>query len=189
MGVHQEFARFAHYGHRYGSAFGDVARTGRPHQHDAQVHAAVQNGCAFDEFIPQGIGVCLVQGTRCPAVHGAADILGVHKVLDEVGALGQGLDPQRRQRRGTGAEGIDQPRVVLGGLEFCGELRGGLVGGFGQALDNQAKPDPCLAFAQVEVRGEVARAPAPAERGGVRTGRQQGFGQDFSGRIDEMHHL
>jgi hypothetical protein len=28
-----------------------------------------------------------------------------------------------------------------------------------------------------------------AERGGVRSGRQQGFGQYFSGRIDEMHHL
>jgi hypothetical protein len=113
----------------------------------------------------------------------------VHEILDQVGTLVQGFDPQRGQCWGTGAEGVDQLGVVLGCLQGGRQLGCCLVGGLGESFDQQTQPDGGFSLAQVQVRGKVAGEPTRAERGGIGAGRQQGFGQDFSGRLDEMHHL
>ncbi len=111
------------------------------------------------------------------------------EVLNEVRAFVQRRNIHGGENRRTCPERVDQPVVVLSGLQFGGQFRRRFVRGLCQALEKEAQSDGDFPLAQIEVRGEIPGLPSGAERGGVRTGRQQGLGQNFSGRFDEMHHL
>ena len=84
---------------------------------------------------------------------------------------------------------VDELRVGLRRAGFVREFGGRLVRGAVEGLEQQTQSDACIAFAQVQVRGQLLGAPPGAERGGIRAGCQQGFGQDFTGGIYKMHHL